>query len=115
MFHMSVPFIMICAAGHQGAVTALVRVGPNVFSSSGDTTVRVWEASTGQPLVVLKGHVGWVSSLLQVGDDVWSAAADRRVHVWDTNVCLFNMTGFSIASILLYMYISLLWYRLRLY
>src|SRR5262249_49524642 len=51
--------------GHTGAVrsVAFSPDGKRIASGSGDGTVKVWDAQTGQDGLTLKGHTGPVSSV----------------------------------------------------
>jgi WD40 repeat protein len=55
-----------CAQGpHRVRVNsvAISRDGMRIVSGSYDKTVRMWDASTGAELNVLKGHTNWVNSV----------------------------------------------------
>ena len=60
------------------------RSGYSVVSGSDDSTVRVWDASTGQELLVLEGHEGGVTSVAVSPDGltILSGSVDTTVRVW---------------------------------
>jgi WD40 repeat protein len=49
--------------------------------------VRVWDASTGAELNVLKGHTDWVNSVAisRDGMRIVSGSDDKTVRVWDAS------------------------------
>ncbi|GEM_PF-4508136 len=58
------------------------------IASSGDgNTVRVWDAETGEPLLLLYGHEGRVMSVAWSpdGSQLASASADHTIRIWDAN------------------------------
>jgi hypothetical protein len=59
--------------------------GTHLASASGDQTVKVWDARTGQQVVTLKGHAGAVRgvSWSPDGTRLASASDDGTVKVWD--------------------------------
>ena len=76
--------------GHSGAVYAL-SLSPNgqyIASGSADTTVRVWNLTTGETLYTYHGHAGLLNSVFCVGwasngGHIASGGADKTVQVWD--------------------------------
>jgi WD40 repeat protein len=56
-------------------------------SGSYDKTVRIWDASTGAELNVLKGHTSWVNSVAisRDGMRIVSGSYDKTVRIWDAS------------------------------
>lgn len=56
-----------------------------LFTASGDRTVKVWEVTTGKRLQVLAGHSGSVTSIVlgKDGKRAYTGSADRSIKVWD--------------------------------
>lgn len=77
---------------HDGAVTDLQLTvdGSRLVTSSWDSTLRVWETTTGALVHVLRGHRGPVWTMQVVGDRVYSGSADGTVRVWSlrSGACL---------------------------
>ena len=73
--------------GHLGAITAVnyTPSGELIVTSSSDTTVRLWQASSGEELRVLQGHTGQVTSVTvdPTGRMILSGAADNTIRLWD--------------------------------
>ena len=59
--------------------------GTRIVSGSSDNLVRVWDASTGESLKVLKGHTKSVNSVTfsSDGNRIVSGSSDNSVRVWD--------------------------------
>jgi WD40 repeat protein len=67
-----------------------------IVSGSFDKSVRVWDASTGVELKVLKGHTKWVNSVAFSSDGMQIVSgSDGSVRVWDasTGVELKELKG----------------------
>jgi WD40 repeat protein len=72
--------------------------GRRVLTRSGDQTVRVWNANTGQALFVLRGHTGriWSSRFHKGGSIVITASDDKTVRVWSgEDGSVIRVTDFS--------------------
>ncbi|KFA81064.1 hypothetical protein S40288_09832 [Stachybotrys chartarum IBT 40288] len=73
--------------------------GRQVVSGSGDKTVRIWDATTGECVRTLKGHSSWVTSVAFSGDgrQVVSGSYDKTVRIWDatTGACVCTLEGHS--------------------
>ncbi|EDR06816.1 uncharacterized protein LACBIDRAFT_299706 [Laccaria bicolor S238N-H82] len=74
--------------GHDSLVTSVAFSpdGRHIVSGSGDKTVRVWDAQTGQSVMdPLKGHDGRVTSVAfsPNGRHIVSGSGDKTVRVWD--------------------------------
>ncbi len=61
--------------------------GTRLASASHDTTVKIWDAITGDELRTLKDHTGivWGVAFSPDGKNVASASADRTVKIWDAH------------------------------
>ncbi|OAG07547.1 vegetative incompatibility protein HET-E-1 [Paraphaeosphaeria sporulosa] len=68
-------------------------------SASADSTVRIWDTSSGTCLQTLDGHSDWVNSVAFSHDSarVASASADSTVRIWDASsgACLQTLDGHS--------------------
>jgi WD40 repeat protein len=73
--------------GHGGDVSraGFSPDGRRIVTASQDTTVRTWEAATGQELQVLRGHEDWVwrAVFSPDGERIVSASQDGTARLWD--------------------------------
>jgi WD40 repeat protein len=78
--------------GHTEGISDLDwnSYGTKLASASGDASVRVWNANTGQSLNVLMGHSQRVTSVAwrPGSDQLASASLDGTLIIWDTNTGL---------------------------
>ncbi|KAK4215173.1 WD40-repeat-containing domain protein [Rhypophila decipiens] len=73
--------------GHSDSVTALAFSpdGKTLTSSSGDHTIRLWDAATGMQQQTLKGHSDSVTALAfsPDGKTLASSSGDHTIWLWD--------------------------------
>ena len=73
--------------GHTGAVAcvAVTPDGKTLVSVGNDSSVRLWNAHTGELLKTLDGHTAWVGSLVLTPDGARAitAGGDNVIRVWD--------------------------------
>jgi len=73
--------------------------GKRIVSGSGDNTLKVWDAQTGQETLTLEGHSDWVSSVSfsPDGKRIVSGSDDNTLKVWDaqTGQETFTLKGHS--------------------
>ena len=71
--------------------------GARIVTASGDGTARLWDATTGQELAVLRGHEDEVNSasFSPDGARIVTASDDRTTRLWDAT------TGQELARIAL--------------
>lgn len=84
--------IQISFRGHTNIVTSLAWSPDDklLASASRDTTVQIWEVSTGKPIVTHTGHTAAVLGVAwsHAGDFVASASADKTVLIWNPDTIL---------------------------
>ena len=73
--------------GHVSGVwsVAFSPDGKRIVSGSGDKTIKVWDAMSGQEMLTLNGHTGNVMSVAfsQDGKRIVSGSYDDTLKVWD--------------------------------
>jgi WD40 repeat protein len=92
--------------GHSNYVRSVAFSHDSTWlaSASGDNTVKLWDASSGECLQTLEGHSRTVNSVAFSHDSTWLASAsdDNTVKLWDASggECLqtFNV-GKTIISL----------------
>lgn len=74
----AVRFVPSGAAGSPSSGNLLV-------SASRDTTLRIWDVSTGYCVKTIRGHVDWVRDVSPSFDGRWlvSTGNDRTARIWD--------------------------------
>ena len=79
--------LMTIPAGNPINAVAFSSDGTQIVSGSDDKSVRVWDASTGVGVKVLKGHTGLVNSVAfsSDGTQIVSGSYDNSVRVWDAS------------------------------
>ena len=74
--------------GHVSKVTAICVGEDQVYTSSCDSSIRVWDGSTFEQVNSVTGHhYGWVTGLALCSrtSRLYSCGQDARVCVWDTD------------------------------
>ena len=85
--------------GHAEVVNSIAFSpdGKTLASGSGDTTVRVWNATTGTLIYTLRGHTGYVNSVAfsPDGKTLASGSSDGTVGLWDvtTGTLIHTLKG----------------------
>ena len=76
--------LMTIMVGDRPRAVAISRDGMRIVSGSDDDTVRIWDASMGAELNVLKGHAGSVNSVAISRDTIRivSGSDDKTVRIW---------------------------------
>jgi WD40 repeat protein len=73
--------------GHTGGVRSVTYSpdGNRIASGSEDSTIRIWEAGTGECLQILVGHTKWVRDVVYSpqGKQLASAGYDKVIRLWD--------------------------------
>ena len=59
--------------------------GASIVTASEDSTARVWKASTGEVIAVLKGHLQtvWSAAFNRDGTRIVAASGDKTVRIWN--------------------------------
>ncbi|MEE1097710.1 MAG: hypothetical protein U0K83_05205, partial [Bacteroidales bacterium] len=58
--------------------------GTKIISGSGDKTIKIWDANTGQCLQTLEGHKYSVNSVAfsHDGTKIISGSVDKTIKIW---------------------------------
>lgn len=85
--------------GHTDSIrsVALSPDGRSCISASYDRTIRMWDAITGEPTLILEGHTDtvWTASWSDDGRQIISGSLDGTIRIWDasTGVCTDEVSG----------------------
>ncbi|EPX71059.1 F-box/WD repeat protein Pop1 [Schizosaccharomyces octosporus yFS286] len=93
------PYYLRTLRGHTDSIREVACEGDTIVSASYDGTVRIWRASTGACLHVLRGHLGRVYSVAidSTGKRCMSAGLDAKIRIWDveTGALIRTLNGHS--------------------
>ena len=87
--------------GHSSYVSSVAYSpdGTKIISGSGDKTIKIWDANTGQCLQTLEGHSERVYSVAYSpdGTKIISGSLDNTVKIWGANTgkCFQTLEGHS--------------------
>jgi WD40 repeat protein len=88
----------VCLTGHTSGVwiVSVAADGQRLLTSSGDTTLRLWDTDTGKQLRVFSGHTECIvaAALSSDGRRVLSGSGDKTVRLWDAT------TGKQLAQVI---------------
>ncbi len=74
---------------HEGAISSVAfsRDGTRVVAASSNGTARIWNASTGEGIAVLRGHLAAVNSVAfsPDGTRIATASSDGTARIWDAS------------------------------
>jgi WD40 repeat protein len=93
------PGTRLLLQGHKGAVQSVVvsADGRTALSGSSDTTVILWDLTTGKPIRTMRGHQAAVQQVVfsPDGRTALSASADKTLILWDlaTGKPIRTLTG----------------------
>ena len=85
--------------GHTWEVTSISFSpdGSKIVSGSGDKTVKIWDAHTGNCLQTLYWDTDWINSVVfsPDGTQIVSGSRDNTIKIWDatTGTCLETLIG----------------------
>ncbi|KIJ58358.1 hypothetical protein HYDPIDRAFT_65611, partial [Hydnomerulius pinastri MD-312] len=83
------PIVVQILSGHAGSINSMAYSpdGQHIVSDSWDNTIRIWNARTGQLLVIdpLQGHTDWVWSVVYSpdGQHIVSGSRDNTIRIWN--------------------------------
>ncbi|MBQ2385681.1 MAG: hypothetical protein II300_00175 [Bacteroidales bacterium] len=74
--------------------------GTKIISGSGDKTIKIWDANTGQCLKTFKGHSGVVTSVAYSPDGtrIISGSEGGSIKIWDAASSLRRAAIVSLSS-----------------
>jgi|GEM_PF-6312718 len=80
--------------GHTNSIRCLTTFNDFLITGSNDTTIRIWNLTTGDQLRCLMGHENVIFTLITIGNLLASGSLDTTVRIWnpDTGESLHCLT-----------------------
>ncbi|KAB7503394.1 WD repeat-containing protein 86 [Armadillidium nasatum] len=73
-----------CYKGHKHSITSInFMMAFVIYTGSGDTCIRAFDAKTGALKRILMGHDAAVTNITIVGDKLYSSSFDGALRVWN--------------------------------
>lgn len=71
--------------GHHGSVNSIIQLKNGDIASCGDdTSIRIWDSSTGKIIKVLEEHFSRITCLVQLDDErLASGSFDTSIRLWN--------------------------------
>ncbi|MBF0516940.1 MAG: WD40 repeat domain-containing protein, partial [Nitrospirae bacterium] len=73
--------------GHSGRITSLAAGarGPYVVSAGSDSTIRIWNITTGKCLTTMSGHEGAINHIAKLDNSshILTSSEDMTIRLWD--------------------------------
>ena len=65
--------------------------GSRLATASDDSTVKIWDAKSGQELMTLAGHSGYVTAVVfsPDGEMIITVGEDQTIRLWDPSLARF--------------------------
>ena len=83
----------------MGEINEKIGIDLKIVSGSGNNTIKIWDALTGQLINTLTGHHDWVRSVAFSPDNskIVSGSDDKTVKIWDalSGQLINTLTGHS--------------------
>jgi WD40 repeat protein len=54
-----------------------------IASGSTDSSIKIWNKSTGECFKTLEGHTGWISTIKVMSEQLFSCSNDTLIKIWD--------------------------------
>lgn len=72
--------------GHRGPVNAVQLHGNYLVSASSDTTLKLWDITSGACIRKFVGHIHGIACVKFDGRRIVSGSNDQTIKIWDAEV-----------------------------